>query len=167
MNIEGWYYLHTNGDLIFKRDYDGVAADIRESDFARALWPVDASDREGAWTILIEALAAGATKQRISELAAKWHCSDEDAEIYADRVGARVFKDGAAWCATRKDFDNLQESPAGFGDTALEALAALAKELGYQPAKMWGASFKQLLRIERSDLARECDQRAEFRGGTR
>ena len=30
---------------------------------------------------------------------------------------SRVFKDGDAWCAVMPDFINLQESPAGFGDT--------------------------------------------------
>ncbi len=58
--MDGWYYLHTNGELIYKRDLDGTAADIRESTFARALWPMEPSDREGAWRILIEGLAAGA-----------------------------------------------------------------------------------------------------------
>lgn len=145
MSLVGWYYLHTSGDLIYKPDHGGTAADIRESDFARALWPVDPTDRAGAWAILVEALAAGAKPERVRGLALKWVCDDEDAGFYADRVGAKVFRDGAAWCATRKDFVNLQESPAGFGDTALDALAALAKEIGYRPAKMWGASFADLL----------------------
>jgi hypothetical protein len=39
--IEGWYYLHTNGDLIYKRELGETAADIRESSFARA--------RMGTW----------------------------------------------------------------------------------------------------------------------
>lgn len=30
---------------------------------------------------------------------------------------SRVFMDGNAWCAVRPDFINLQESPAGFGET--------------------------------------------------
>lgn len=37
----------------------------------------------------------------------------------------RVFKDGNAWVAVHPDFINLQESPAGFGDTAEEALENL------------------------------------------
>jgi len=39
----------------------------------------------------------------------------------------RLFKDGAAWCITGDDFVNLRESPAGFGDTADEALADYRK----------------------------------------
>jgi hypothetical protein len=145
MAFQGWYYLHENGDLIYKPGDGETAADIREGGFARGLWPVDPADREGAWTILVEALAGGARLSRVKELAAKWHCIDADAPIYADRVGAVVKRDGTSWHAAREDFVNLQESPSGFGDTALEAMAALAKELGYQPATMWGDSFKRLL----------------------
>lgn len=144
--IEGWYYLHTNGDLIYKRELGATAADIRESDFAKGLWPVDPEDRKGAWNILVEAWAAGAHQHRILELADKWGCNDMDAEHYADIIGAKIFLDGNSWCATRKDFINLQESPAGFGHNALEALAELAKRLGYKPSKMWGAEFSDLLK---------------------
>ena len=37
----------------------------------------------------------------------------------------RFYQDGTQRCAVRPDFVNLQESPAGFGDTDAEALAAL------------------------------------------
>lgn len=37
----------------------------------------------------------------------------------------KVFRDGTAWCATGRGFTNLQESDAGFGDSALAALGAL------------------------------------------
>jgi hypothetical protein len=50
-------------------------------------------------------------------------CKAGDQYTY-DGAGAdytRVFKDGTAWCATHPDFVNLQESPAGFGDTAYAA----------------------------------------------
>ena len=100
MATEGWYYLHTNGELIYKRELGGTAADIRESDFARGLWPCDPGDRELAWRIVVEALAAGANKARVLELAAKWQCDDEDAETYAERVGCNLFMDGNKWCAT-------------------------------------------------------------------
>ncbi len=40
----------------------------------------------------------------------------------------RVFMDGNAWCAVLPDFVNLQESPAGFGDTPDLARAALHEE---------------------------------------
>ena len=146
MSLEGWYYLHENGELIYKRELGGTAADIHESPFARALWPCDPSDRGGAWSILIEALAAGANKQRIAELAEKWNCSNDDAINYAERYGVSLGMDGSAFCATRTDFVNLQESPAGFGDSYLEAMAELCKELGYIPSKMWGAGFPELLK---------------------
>lgn len=141
----GWYYLHENGDLIYKREIGGVTADIRDSSFARALWGFNPNDREDAWQILVEGLAGGANKSRVLELAMKWKCTDDDAKTYADRVGCVLSMDGDQWCATRKDFIDLQESAAGFGPTALEAMSALAKALGFLPSKMWGKSFKQLL----------------------
>lgn len=144
MAIEGWYYLHTNGDLIYKPRPDS-ACDIRDSDFALALWPCDPTDRLGAWSILVEALAAGANPARINELATKWKCGNDDAHEYASRIGCKLFPEGDSWCAAGRGFINIQESICAFGSTALEAMAALCKELGYRPAKMWGASFADLL----------------------
>lgn len=40
---------------------------------------------------------------------------------------SRVFMDGNSWCAVKSDFINLQESPAGFGDTPEEARANLKR----------------------------------------
>ncbi len=42
---------------------------------------------------------------------------------------ARTFRDGNAWCAVKRDFINLQESDAGFGNTREEAI----KQLGVEP----------------------------------
>jgi len=39
-----------------------------------------------------------------------------------------TYMDGNAWCATRPDFINLQESLAGFGDTEQEAIANLVEQ---------------------------------------
>ena len=144
--MTGWYYLHTNGELIYRRDFDGTAADIRESPFARALWPVDPSDRAGAWRILVEAGAAGANLERVRELANKWGATDEDAQHYAEAIDVRLFIDGANWCATKSDFINVHESPAGFGSTCLEALIELCKDLEFTPSKMWGATFHDLVK---------------------
>lgn len=146
MSIIGWYYLHTNGSLLYKTGSDAVA-DIRDSDLARGLWPLDPNDRAGAWRIVVEAGAAGAKPDRIRDLADLWQCTDEDGGRYAERIGAHVYVDGDAWCATKNDFVNLQESPAGFGPTVRDALTELAKELGYRPSKMWGPTFEHLLSV--------------------
>lgn len=43
------------------------------------------------------------------------------------KIGDVVYlRDGNQWCAVWPDFQNLQESPAGFGPTCLEARADLA-----------------------------------------
>ena len=154
MSIIGWYYLHTNGELLFKRELGGTAADIRESDFARALWPMDPTDRAGAWRILVESLAAGALRDRVQELAERWHCDEADAVRFAAHIGLRLERDGDQIVAARQDFVNLQESPVGFGASALEAMADLAKALGYTPSKMWGATFSDLVGVEQTRMAR-------------
>ena len=133
--IEHYYYLHENGDLICKLNDDYVVADLRDSNLVRAFWGLDLSDRASAWEFLVEALALGAKKERVLELATKWGCNDKDAEIYADRIGVRVERDGNMWCVHREDFTNLQESPAGFGETILEALAELCKALEFAPTR--------------------------------
>jgi len=145
MSIEGWYYLHTNGDLIYKRELGDTVADLRESDFVRAIWPFDPENRESLWNLLVESFALGVAPQRVHDLAAKWGCDNDDAVIYADRINCTLEMDGASWCATRLDFINLQESVAAFGDSALIAMGELCKALGFRPSKLWGAHFKDLL----------------------
>ena len=142
--ITGYYYLHQNRDLIYKPGSKS-AIDIRDSDFAIGMWPMDPADRMTAWDLLVEALAAGANPGRVSTLAAKWECNDHDALHYADRIGCVLGVDGNQKTATRGDFINLQESPCGFGDTYLEAMADLAKLLGYTPGKMWTPGFADLM----------------------
>jgi len=143
--MSNFYYLHQNGELIHKIDYPGIEADFRESDLVIAFWPLNTADRSTAWGLLVEALAAGASESRIDELAEKWNCDNEDAIKYVDYLGIELKMDGDQYCATRRDFVNLQDSPAGFGETALQAFSDLAKILGYRPAKMWGNTFQQLV----------------------
>lgn len=152
--IMGYYYLHQNGELIFKRLQDDLVADFHESDFVRAFWPIGGSiRREDAWTLLVEALAAGALPARVLQLADRWGCNDTDAKVYAGRVGVTLAMDGpSCWQATAPGHVNLQESPSGFGDTCLEAMAQLCKELGYQPTKMWGATFASLLDLQKAGV---------------
>lgn len=147
MALIGWYYQHQNGDLIFKREMGDTAADLRESPFVIMLWPLDTKDRSSAWRIVVEALAIGANKERVMELAKKWCCDDDDAKIYAEYLGVNLQMDGDKWCSTRGDFEDLQLSPAGFGTTALEAFAELCKDLGFKPSKIWGSTFSALVRV--------------------
>lgn len=151
MAITGYYYLHTNGNLIYKRELGDTAADLDESDFVSAFWPLDTADRGTAWTILVESLALGAHPARVAELAATWGCDDRDAGEYADRIGVTLDLDGDQWCAKPPWFENLAEHPAGFGPTALDALADLARQLGLQPGKPPPPSFRELLGCGRRD----------------
>lgn len=125
-----YYYLHTNGDLIHK-PASAVDSDPNyfDSDFVRRFWKVDLRDRGTAYLVVLEAAAMGAGKERIDDLIDHWGMTDEDCFTFVERMngGLRLFRDGNQWCATYKDFVNLQESEAGFGERAIDALIALPK----------------------------------------
>jgi len=117
--MEHYYYLHTNGSLIHKR----LRPDL--SDFVVRIWKLDVEDRESGWVLCVEALALGANKERIMELKKKWKLTDEDAQEFVKRDGGLILeKNDNGWCAT---FDDIANAECGYGPTALEALAELAK----------------------------------------
>lgn len=142
--IQGWYYLHENKELIYKNSPDAII-DIRDSDLCSAAWAWD-GERPTAWQILVEALSLGANIERINQLAEKWGCTDLDSLNYANYLGILIGEDGNMKKATMKDFTNIQESPIGFGSTYLEAMAELAKELGYKGGKRWHTTFSDLIK---------------------
>ena len=143
--IDGYYYLHTNGDLIYKRYLDDEqVSDFRESPFVKMFWGIDLEDRSTAWGMLVEATTLGADKKRVDELCEKWGINDTDGKRYLEYLGLEISQDGNQICVKRKDFINLQESPAGFGDDIFSALVDLCKQLKYTPQKMWGKSFSDL-----------------------
>jgi len=78
---DGWYYLHTNGDMIWKK-----FEPERESTFVVHVWPVDLSNRENGWTIVLEGIALGANAIRIKELMKEWSCTLDDSFIMAYRM---------------------------------------------------------------------------------
>ena len=53
----------------------------------------------------------------------RWRITYKMEEVDDDSY--RIFRDGDQWCAVTRDFINLQESEAGFGDTPEQALAVL------------------------------------------
>lgn len=84
---------------------------------------------------------------RVAELAKKWGCDETDIDAFAQRAPLKLTLDGNQWCATKSDFTNLQESPAGFGGTKFDAVVALAKELELTAGKMWRATLLDLLKV--------------------
>ena len=140
--MSGYYYLHTNGDLIYKpRTDDGVEADLRESDFVRAFWPVS-EDRLSAWDMLLAADLLGADVRPLLE---KWKIDDADAGFYAAHCGLLIDRDGNKWCATGPNFDNLAVSPAGFGNTWFDAIVGLLCDSKFPQPKTWGVPASQWL----------------------
>lgn len=141
--ITGWFYLHVNKELIFKSYADAIS-DIRESDLCESAWAWDGT-RKQAWNILIESLSLGAKKERVLGLADKWKCTDDDAKNYAMSVNVLLGEDGTAKTASRPDFVNVAEDICGFGDTYLEAMADLCRQMGFSGGKIWQQTFEGLL----------------------
>lgn len=149
MNITGYYYLHENGELIYKPYHEERVADFMESPFVKMFWGFNSADRSSAWSLLIEASIAGAKKERIKELACKWGCDDADADNFAKYFNLQLSIDGNMKCVTPAGFINLGEDPAGFGIDYLSAFIDLAKNMGYKPQKIWGRSFREILNTVR------------------
>ena len=78
----------------------------------------------------------------------------------------RTFMDGDKWCAVMCDFEDLQSSPAGFGDTREEAIEELKKDarIGLSTInksindaarfRWWAKSYLQLFKIKPAIYAR-------------
>lgn len=78
----------------------------------------------------------------------------------------RTFMEGDKWCAVMPDFEDLQVSPAGFGDTREEAITELKKDKSIaMPVltkaiddavrfRWWAESFLQLFKIKPAIYAR-------------
>ncbi len=79
MEETGFYYLHSEGDLIWKR-FEPES----DSPFVLKIWSCDPKDRKDAWTICIEALALAhplkleKTKERVRVLSEKWKLTFSD-----------------------------------------------------------------------------------------
>lgn len=116
--IAGYYYLHANGAVLFRRAAPGLVSDFENSDFVKCWWPCEPSDRRGAWRILIEATARGADAESVARLARTWHCDDKDAAQYCQREGIDLTEQAGEYVAT---LDGGQ----GRGEHALTALVAL------------------------------------------
>ncbi len=68
----GFYYLHTEGNLIYKPAIVAEDPDYFDSPFVKKVWRLDVNDRLCAWRIVLEALSMGCNVGRARELAGKW-----------------------------------------------------------------------------------------------
>lgn len=79
MEGSGYYYLHSNGDLIYKNSIV-IESDPQyfDSPFVKRYWEMNFSDRSHAWIVILESLALGADLKRVKELAGKWGLTYKD-----------------------------------------------------------------------------------------
>jgi hypothetical protein len=143
--MDGWFYLLPNGLLRYTTDEpNGIKGALLGSVVSPKVvkcWKFDQQDRQAIWSLLIEALACGADRDFIGTMANRAHCDNHDALHYARKIGCLVHKEGQFYRATRKS--DAVTSPVGYGATAIDALADLAKTLGVSPGER--KTFKELL----------------------
>ncbi|SPA17212.1 hypothetical protein [Cupriavidus taiwanensis] len=141
-HVDGFFYLHREGDLLFKRNLPHVEDDLRRAEFVLAFWPVDWHNRETQWRMLIEAMAGGAQHERVMELARHWLLTNDDAQEYARRISVELdyYEPGGLWraCCLRLP------AACGTGQDALHALASLAQVLGLRIGKHRYPTFSEL-----------------------
>lgn len=75
---DGYYYLHTNGNLIFKPAIVVDDPEYFDSPFVKKVWRVDVKDRLCSWKIVLEGLSMGCSIPRARELAGKWKLTFKD-----------------------------------------------------------------------------------------
>lgn len=142
-DLAGFYYLHENGTLIFKRWDEGRVEDFSKSDFVKCYWPLDNGKRADCWHIIIEASVAGVNAERIRVLQELWGCDERDANVFAAYVGVSLVQcEDDGWLATVPDaFHRIR----GSGKGATEALVSLCRGLGWKASKR-RVSFEELVR---------------------
>lgn len=86
--MKGYYYLHAETkDLIYKPE-TVVQHDKSyfNSPFVEKVWMVETSYRADAWGMILEALALGASIDKVKNLADRWHMDLEDAVTAITRI---------------------------------------------------------------------------------
>jgi len=144
-HLTAWFYLHTNGEIKFKNHINAIDG-IRESDFCHTAWPWNGTE-ELAWLIIIESTALKAKPEEIKKYADEWKLNDETAPAYAEKIGVELGIDGNMKTACKKGAI-VPEDAMGFGETYIEAMAALALELGFKGGKEDNRiNFADLVRV--------------------
>jgi len=130
--MDGFYYLHTDGNLIFKPAVVAESPDYFDSPFVKKVWRLDLSDRLNAWRIVLEALSMGCRVERAKELAEKWGLTFNDSIEMLKRMNRKEISEGMI-----KGMDIFIKEILGMG---IEAFWAKVKE-GWN-GKMDGAGDK-------------------------
>lgn len=138
----GWYYLHVNGELIYK-PYSSVydpRIDFEESSFVLCYWLINLSDREDAYNLLVRAKMLGAKKDRIEELVSKWNIDDDDTKVYCEKYGIKWARSGEQFIASAGPPIGDDGPVRGVGITLFKAVCdfyAKAVNLPEEDFKIW------------------------------
>lgn len=134
----GYYYLHTNGELIYKpygREYNPIQ-DFEESPFVVAYWLINTNNRADAYNMLIRANMLEANHERIDELLTKWNMTNEDTKNYCKAFGIRWGQKGELFTASAEKPETKEESAiVGEASTLFYALCDFYEQMVRLPEK--------------------------------
>ncbi len=125
MTEPSFYYLHTNGELIWKK-----FRPESDSPFVRKIWTLRPDERESCYIILVEAACMGANMTRILELAKHWGCDGADGLTFCERMG---FICQPKECEAGNGFElwhkeDAPERTHGWGSSPLLALISYTRQ---------------------------------------
>lgn len=119
-----YFYLHTNGRIIFKKRTS--EEELEESPFVQAWWKINTDEVSDMIRMLIRAHTIG-TKEDMDDLVRAWNISDADCEVYAKKEGLKYERVGGMWNVYAADImkagmsDRLFMALCLFYDTAVHA----------------------------------------------
>jgi hypothetical protein len=124
MSLIGYFYLHENKDIIFKRE----KPEMEIGGFVKRVWPFDPEDRAGAYCILIEAAVMDVKPERLETLLEKWQITDDDCLIAAGYYSMLLFQNAPRglwnkWAVRWAEHD----TPIGYGPTAFLSMVDLVR----------------------------------------
>lgn len=128
--ILGYYYLHVNGNLIWKRYIDDKQEEeIYNSDLVKKFWTIRENERESLWAVAIEAYCWGneVTAPQVEEFSIKHNLSNLDGEFFAERAGMYVAQSSDSVYTVGFIGDIGATPQIGTGKNALKAFIDLAR----------------------------------------
>jgi len=140
-----FYYLHENGDLIYKNPQFINEEDFIESPFVKTYWFLDTTRRETVWEFLIEAYGY-ASKNRIYDLCSKWGIDDKDAIYYIkylNNISNKKFRYEFGE-SNMLEFDNIILK----GNSYLHMLNSICHSIKYKIEKPRINTFHNLLKAQ-------------------